>query len=140
MALGGDTNQGTAFQASASGTVNYLTILGSSAASSSVNYRLVIYAATSATVISGAKLGETAVQSSLGVSETKKVALLAPVTITSGQWYYLSVLPSGSMSCAKNTANAGRFFGDTYSDGAVDPAPASSSNGTAAPSMTATTT
>lgn len=120
---------GNAYQASVSGTLNYITVIGSSALAYSTNYRMCIYAATSQTVWSGAKLGETAVQNSLGINEVKKVALLAPVSVVAGNWYAITFQAETTMANGAQTFGLGdRFFADTYSDGALATALASGAN------------
>jgi hypothetical protein len=93
-----DFAQGYGFQAPSSGTLNTMHILGHGTNDYTANYRLVIYAATSATVWSGAKLGETAQLTSLNANEDKSAALLVPVAITSGNWYAILLILAGQFS------------------------------------------
>jgi hypothetical protein len=132
---------GSAFQASASGIANSMFIRGQTGASSAVDHRLVIYAATSETVWSGAKLGETAVVNGLGINEVKQYALLSPVTIVAGNWYALCVHGNGNFACQAVTdpQPGGRFFADTFADGAAATAGASGLNSAAGLNIWVTT-
>lgn len=125
-----DNQQGAAWQASVSGTLNYISIAGHQSNDYTTNYRLCIYAATNQTTWSGALLGETAVQSVLNHGTVVKAALLSPVSITAGNWYAITVQPDApGMACGATSGGQGdRFFGDTYSDGAAGTAGASAFN------------
>jgi hypothetical protein len=129
-AISGDIQVGVCAIAAASGTANNLVITGSSAsANPSLVYRLCIYAATGTTTW-GALLGKTADITGLGLNEVKSVPLISPVSITSGQFYAVTVqfdTGSGGGS-ASNGAYADLGFGDTFSDGPVNPASAPGTN------------
>lgn len=124
-----DIMAGAAYQATKSGVVNSMTIRGSPSTTSSCNFRMAIYAATSQTVWSGALLGQTAVGNGLGLSETKRLALLAPVNIVAGNWYALCIQadPPG-MDTGENGGYGDRYFADAYSDGPDATAGASAVN------------
>lgn len=120
--------QGTAFQASVNFTATRFFITGPFTGTSSFTFRCCIYACTSATVWSGALLGQTAPASNFANLEQKELALLASVSIVSGNWYALCIQPDspgGTIGC---TAGNGRAFSDTYSDGAAATAGASFAN------------
>lgn len=119
---------GRAFVANRSGTVNKIGIRGSSAASSSVNYRLGIYAATDFSTW-GALLGQSNVQTSLGIDEVKEVDLQSSVSITAGNYYAIVLQANGTMAARNFASSNGRFVSDTYSDGLRDPQNATSNNG-----------
>jgi hypothetical protein len=123
-AVAGDVQQGVIAQASVSGTANNI-VLVTDAASSSVNFRLVVYAASSGTVIGGSLLGKCADQTSLG-SGVNSFALLTPVSIVSGNWYAM-MLHAGSGTfngmSSSGTLLTDRWFSDTFSDGPLNPAP-----------------
>lgn len=118
LATGANNQIGVAWQATQSGTVNFITIVGHGSSATSVNYRLCIYAATSLTAW-GALLGQTADQNGLGIAEVKKVALQAPVSIVAGNWYAITVQTAASMPAGSSNGGQDRFFADTYSDGAA---------------------
>lgn len=125
----GDIQQGIGAQASVSGTANSIVIIGSSAASfPTAMFRCCVYAATSATVWSGALLGKTADITGIGTSEVKSIPLIAPVSIVSGNWYALTVHCRDNISNQSNGSFADRFFSDTFSDGPLNPASASGAN------------
>lgn len=125
--LAGDFQQGIGVQASQSFTATKFALRGSGTASS-INYRCCVYAATSATVWSGALLGQTAAQSSLGVNELREIPLLASISIVSGNWYALCIQPSaGGIVQGSTTGNSQAFF-DAYSDGPAATAGASFAN------------
>lgn len=130
--LNADWQHGQAYQATSSFTATRIFLHGDPGSSATFNYRLCIYAATSETVWSGALLGQTAEQTSLGTNELHQAALLAPVSIVAGNWYALTVQSStgsGSGPYAGGlSGGSSRFFTDTYSDGAASTAGASSLN------------
>jgi hypothetical protein len=135
---GANFMQGATFQATESGTVNYLNILGPTDIASSVNYILALYDAASSTVWSGALIGRTAPTNGLGISESKKIVMLAPASIVAGNWYGLGILPAASMK-TRTFVSGGRYFSDSYASGPTDPAPATSALGPR-PIIWATTT
>ncbi len=126
-ALGGDFQQGVAWQASVSFTATKFGLRGSGA-SSSIDYRCCVYAATDLTNWNGALLGQTAVQNSLGVHELREIPLLASISVVSGNWYALCIQPSAGGITQGTTVGASRAFADTYSDGAAATAGASFAN------------
>jgi hypothetical protein len=112
---------GSAQQAAASGTINFLSIQGGDTETTAVNFRLVVYAATNETNRTwGAKLAETAVTNGLGPGETKKLALLAPLSVTAGNWYALAVHCGGALHFSTDGSgalNRGTYFSDSFADG-----------------------
>jgi hypothetical protein len=132
---------GSAFQAVASGPANTMVLLGPDTGGGlSTNHRLVIYAATSQTVWNGAKLGETAVSATTPTAlQLKQYALLAPVTIVSGNWYALCIHPDGQVPTSGNGNSDQRAFADAYADGSAATAGASFLNSTTAFVIYATT-
>jgi hypothetical protein len=127
-----NVQQGAAWQAASSGTLNYITISGPTTTDQTQNFRLCIYACTSQTVWSGALLGQTADQTFLGANAINKIALLAPVSVVSGNWYAVTIQPdTGGLTMGTRVGGQGdRFFADTYSDGALGTAGASALNST----------
>jgi hypothetical protein len=125
--IAADFIHGNSFQAASSGTLNTVHVRGHSVTDFTINYRLAVYAASSATVWSGAKLGETAQQTTLNHGEDKVVALTAPVSVTSGQWYAIVLHAGGAMGCGASSGTT-RAGADTYSDGSGTPAAASFQN------------
>lgn len=127
-----NTQQGAAWQAGSSGTLNFITVSGPTTTNQTCNFRMCIYACTSQTVWSGALLGQTAPESGINANEVRKVALLAPVSITSGNWYAITIQPDtpGFTMGARSGGQGDRFFSDTYSDGALGTAAASALNTT----------
>ncbi len=124
----GNDQCGVAFQASSDAVVKSIVIKGNTGSSSSINYYVCIYAATSETVWSGALLGNSAIQNGLGISEVKSIPLISPVSVTSGNWYALTTLAESNMSVGMTFGGASRFFSDTYSDGPAATAGASGFN------------
>jgi len=121
--------EGFIVQAASSGTLNFLWIKGETVLDHTANYRLVIYQATDANDTAGPKLGETGVVSSLLHGENKKIPLLSPVSITSGNYYALGIHKDASMNGARRAASGGLRFADTFSDGALGTAPTGVNNG-----------
>lgn len=119
------------------GTVNYLNIVGSSSSSSSVDYRLVLYEATGP-FNWGAKIAETALINGLAINETKKVAIVAPVVLVAGRYYALVVHAGGTLPVRASQTALGRSMSDTFGDGSLATAGATSDFG-AVPLMWATT-
>jgi hypothetical protein len=128
-AVGNDIQQGVIAQAASNGTANNIVIVGPASPLSSLTFRLTVYAATNATTISGALLGQTSQQTALAVG-VNSFALLSPVSIVSGNWYAL-MLHGGTGTWSGTAANGtlgDKWFSDTYSDGSLLTAPAGGVN------------
>ena len=125
--------EGHIVQAVGSGTINYMWVRGSTAHDSTLSpYKLIIYGATSATDTAGPKLGETAETFGLAIGEFKKIPLLAPVSITNGNYYALGMqndAPANEMFLRRRAATGGYRFADTYVGGALSTAPTGVNNG-----------
>lgn len=117
--ISANTNTGSAFQSSVSGTANSIVIKGHSATGNTAHFYLCVYGATSESSWGGSLLAQTAIQSPLGVGELRSVALLLPLSIVAGSWYALTVLPDITMNHAAQTGLgiSDRGFSDTYADG-----------------------
>ena len=113
--------------AAESGEIEFLTVLGSSAAASYEPYRLAVFAATDYDTVDGALLGSIDC-ATLGTSETRTMQLSSPITITAGNYYAFGIHTSASMnvrSVPDDANNAGRQFADTWSDGILGTGPGS---------------
>lgn len=133
----GDFWEGYIVQAAESGTITKMHVKGSPDGPDSVNYRLVIYEAASATDTAGPKLGETGVANSLLQDEEKSLDLLAPVSITAGLFYAIGIHKQATMDTARRSGTGGLGFFDAWGDGALATAPTGFNNG-GAPAIWAT--
>jgi hypothetical protein len=132
LSVSADTQQGFGVQAAQSFTGTRMFLRGSVASGlQTFNYRLCIYAATSATVWSGLLLGQTDIVSSLDQDETKELALLSPVNFVLSSWYALTIqaaAPGGLMGRSAASPFGDRFFADAFTDGPAATAGASGLN------------
>lgn len=129
----GDIQVGSAFVCPYDAVVGNIVIRGSGAFDNpTLNWRLCIYNATSNTVWSGALLGQTADQVGLALDTVVSVPLITPVPVIGGQYYALTIHTGTGATISTRGVDiptiTDRWFTDTYSDGPIDPAPASSFN------------
>ncbi|MEV5021427.1 hypothetical protein MRBLMA1_001250 [Sphingobium sp. LMA1-1-1.1] len=109
---------GSTWTAPASGTITHLTVLYGTGANYTGNFRLAIYAASSPTSW-GVKLAETASQSGINTSQSKKIALTTPLDVVAGQLYALCVQTDNNFGVRADTAYTCYYFTDSYADGAA---------------------
>ena len=110
---------GSAFTVPQTGILDTMHITNANAFAGSGDWRLVIYAATSATVW-GAKLAETAVSNGIGLGATVSLPLISPLAVTAGDLIAICLHNAGGMRVATlNVAGGNRAFVDTFSDGAM---------------------
>lgn len=132
LSASANNHAGAAWQAVASGVLNFITISGPTTTDQTRNFRLCIYACTNQTSWGGALLGQTAQQTFLAANAVNKIALLAPVNVVLGSWYAITIQSdTGGLTMGARLGGQGdRFFADTYSDGALATALASGLNTT----------